>query len=480
MCNEDGTRLDHLQRRDLQLRRAARRADRPRPHASGPAPTPRSSSTSTRSAGPIASRRSTATSPSRSGMRASSAWCWRATAWACARCYYTVRDGALRLRLRGEGAARGPGRRAPSSTRSRSTRCFTFWFPLAPRTPFKDISELPPGARADRASDGDRDPAVLAPRISRRRGRRAPVAAPSEAAIAEELRALLLDADAHPPARRRAGRRLSERRPRFLDHDRRDQAASCPTGCAPSRSRSRRRSSTRARSSRRWSRRWALDHSHRRLHAPPTSPAFFRTSSATPSGRSCAPRRRRCSMLSRAGARQRLQGGADRRGRRRGVRRLRHLQGGEGAPLLRRASRLEAAPAAAAAALSVPAAAAGQSQRYLEAFFGDRARARSTIRSSRTCRASHQRRRQGVLLAPTCASSSAATTRSAICASACRPTSALASAVAGAVPRERATCCRATSSPRRATASAWRTRSRAASRSSITAWSSSPRASRRA
>ena len=43
-----------------------------------------------------------------------------------------------------------PGRRAPSSTRSRSTRSSRFWFPLAPRTPFKDIYELPPGARADR------------------------------------------------------------------------------------------------------------------------------------------------------------------------------------------------------------------------------------------------------------------------------------------------------------------------------------------
>ena len=183
-----------------------------------------------------------------------------------------------------------------------------------------------------------------------------------------------------------------------------------------------------------------------------------------------------------AGARQRLQGGADRRGRRRGVRRLRHLQGGEGAPLLRARSRRRSA-ARCCSSGSIPTCRACRASRssYLEAFFGaPRGRARRSA-ASRTCRAS------APPPAPSCSSRADLRTRDRRLRRARRSARraagrlrALASAVAGAVSRRRATCCPATSCPRRATAWRWRMPSRGASRSSTTAWWSSPRASRRA
>ena len=103
----------------------------------------------------------------------------------------------------------------------------------------------------------------------------------------------------------------------------------------------------------------------------------------------------------------------------------------------------------------------GQSQRYLEAFFGGQQSALDDplyshlprFRTSAGAKAFFSRR-------PARADRQA-TTRSPTCASACRPTS-----CAGIRCRSRSiwkapTCCPATSSPRRATASAWRTPSRA-------------------
>ena len=100
---------------------------------------------------------------------------------------------------------------------------FTFWFPLAPRTPFKDISELPPAHvliaegdsvtvrpywRLDYPDAADADALRPAQRGRDRRGT-------ARAAARRHP---------HPAALRRAGRRLSQRRARFLDRHRRGQA----------------------------------------------------------------------------------------------------------------------------------------------------------------------------------------------------------------------------------------------------------------
>ncbi|MDH4982970.1 asparagine synthase (glutamine-hydrolyzing) [Hyphomicrobium sp. D-2] len=70
---------------------------------------------------------------------------------------------------------------------------FTFWFPLAPRTPFKNISELPPGHVMIVNRDGARTHQYWRfdyPDAADDR----PVSAKEEARLTEEVRALLLDA----------------------------------------------------------------------------------------------------------------------------------------------------------------------------------------------------------------------------------------------------------------------------------------------
>ena len=187
----------------------------------------------------------------------------------------------------------------------------------------------------------------------------------------------------------------------------------------------------------------------------------------TPSSPCCAPRRRRSSL--RPGARRRLQGRADRRGRRRGVRRLRHLQGGQAPPLLRRAAAIAPAPAAVPAPLPLSAGAPGPvaelSQRLL------RRRPRRRRRSAVLAPAAlpHDGRRQSCSSPASCAK--LARLRRAR-RSPRQPAGT--TSPAGIRCRRRSISrppisCPATSCRPRATASRWRTRSRAASRSSITA-----------
>ncbi len=58
--------------------------------------------------------------------------------------YYTVRDGVLVFASEVKSLLRYPGMRAELDPLALD-QCFTFWSPLAPRTAFKDIFELPPG-----------------------------------------------------------------------------------------------------------------------------------------------------------------------------------------------------------------------------------------------------------------------------------------------------------------------------------------------
>jgi asparagine synthase (glutamine-hydrolysing) len=106
--------------------------------------------------------------------------------------YYTVRNGTLVFASEVKALLQYPGVRAELDPVALD-QCFTFWFPLAPRTPYKDISELPPGHML--TVEGGRIsvkpywklcyPAAADADAGDRR---------SEGEVAEELRALLIDA----------------------------------------------------------------------------------------------------------------------------------------------------------------------------------------------------------------------------------------------------------------------------------------------
>ena len=111
--------------------------------------------------------------------------------------YYTVRDGVLVFGSEVKALLQYPGVRA-SLDPIALDQCFTFWFPLAPRTPYRDIFELPPGhvlvAEGGRMSiepywqlryPAARGPAADTDDTLDRRG---------EPEIAEELASLLTDA----------------------------------------------------------------------------------------------------------------------------------------------------------------------------------------------------------------------------------------------------------------------------------------------
>ena len=149
----------------------------------------------------------------------------------------------------------------------------------------------------------------------------------------------------------------------------------------------------------------------------------------------------------RPGPRGGLQGRADGRGRRRGFRRLRHLQGGEAPPLLRAAAAIAPPPAALQKALSVSAETAGAVGGLSEGVLRHRSRRgrRSAVLASAALPL--DRRRKALLLRRSEARRSPATTRSTISAPACRRISR-----AGIRCRRRSIsrpriCCRATSSP---------------------------------
>ena len=112
--------------------------------------------------------------------------------------YYAVKDGALVYASEVKAILQYPGMRAELDPIGLD-QVFSLWFPLAPRTVFKGISELPPGHILVAERDGPEGAVRVTTRPYWRltypkRGEATELSGRSEASIAEELRELLIDA----------------------------------------------------------------------------------------------------------------------------------------------------------------------------------------------------------------------------------------------------------------------------------------------
>ena len=187
---------------------------------------------------------------------------------------------------------RAPRRRGELDPRALD-EVFTFWSTLAPRTAFKGMLELPPGHSLMLREHGDVEvEPYWRARLSASRTR----ARSAKRDYAEELRDAARRRDAPALARRRAGRRVSERRARLVVITAHRAGASPTRRCARSRSRSRRRvRRERATSARAVERLRHRAPARAAARTQDIADVLPRRRSGTPSGRCCAPRRRRCS-----------------------------------------------------------------------------------------------------------------------------------------------------------------------------------------
>jgi asparagine synthase (glutamine-hydrolysing) len=103
--------------------------------------------------------------------------------------YYAVREGVLVFASEVKSLLRFPGLRAELDPLALD-QCFTFWAPLAPRTAFKDILELPPGHQLV-AEDGR---ITITPYWELRFPPRSERVSANEAELADEVENLLDDA----------------------------------------------------------------------------------------------------------------------------------------------------------------------------------------------------------------------------------------------------------------------------------------------
>jgi asparagine synthase (glutamine-hydrolysing) len=106
--------------------------------------------------------------------------------------YYAVRDGGIAFASEVKALLEVPGIDAALDPIALD-QMFTFWFPLAPRTPFKDIAELPPAHVLIASRDGITTKQYWRfeyPDAAEDR----PVTPADEARLTEEVRELLLDA----------------------------------------------------------------------------------------------------------------------------------------------------------------------------------------------------------------------------------------------------------------------------------------------
>ena len=162
--------------------------------------------------------------------------------------YYTVQDGVLIFGSEVKALFQVPGLRAELDPIALS-QCFTLWHPLAPRTAFKGIQELPPGHLLVAHGGAVTVHSYWQPSYPRTTDA-APAPRP-EAELAEELRALLLDATR---IRLRADVPVGAYLSGGLDSSAIAALIQivAPDVCGPSPSASSRRSSTRAGTSSRW------------------------------------------------------------------------------------------------------------------------------------------------------------------------------------------------------------------------------------
>ena len=168
--NEDGIDPGRLQRRDLQLRRGARRARSRTATASAPTPTPKSSSTATSSGASAASIASAACSPSRSGTAGARRLLLARDRLGVKPLYYAEVPGGHRVRLGDQVAARGPGR-AARLARRRARRLPDAALHPGARHDLPRHPQAAAGARARRRARPGAHLAVLGPRVHRRRRR---------------------------------------------------------------------------------------------------------------------------------------------------------------------------------------------------------------------------------------------------------------------------------------------------------------------
>ena len=334
--------LDRLQRRDLQLRRAARRTRGARP----PVPheerhrghRPRLGGVGRAGVRPL--QRPVGGRPV--GLRGRARSCWRAIPFGVRPLYVCEHARPALLRQRGEGDLRRRRRRFRArSTRSASSRRSPSGPPCRPRASSRASRSSSPATCAPGRTAACRRPRRLGAQLSLKARGTASAARstmPSDAtraALEEATRLRMLRADV-------PGRQLPLRRPRQLARRRARPARQGRAGSTPSRCGSRTPSTTRpvpaadgrrtsAATTTRWSSRGA------------TSPRVFPDVVCAHRAADPADRAGAAVPAVEARARQRHQGGADRRRRRRDVRRLRPVPRGEGAALLGAASRSRSA-----------------------------------------------------------------------------------------------------------------------------------------
>ena len=203
--------LDHLQRRDLQLRRARARSCAAAATSSAPPATPRSSSTRGRSGARTASPGSTASGRSRCGTAREQRLVLSRDRLGVRPLFYIARPARPGVRLRGQGAVRRPGRRRAPSTRPGSTRRS----PTGRRSPRARCSAGVAAARArartrSSTATGFREPPLLGVDVPRARAR---AAAGHRRERRRRCGSALVEATAAAlPAQRRAGGRVPVRR----------------------------------------------------------------------------------------------------------------------------------------------------------------------------------------------------------------------------------------------------------------------------
>ncbi len=170
--------------------------------------------------------------------RAATCSCWRATAWACGRSTTRPADGCLVFASEIKALLAG----ARDRRRARPDRAGPDLHVLVPAGAAHALQGHPASCRrgtcwSPRAGSHVGAP-LLAPRVSRTPAMAGGRTRRSEARIAERAARPAARRDADPPARRRAGRRLPERRASIPRSSRPWSTGRCPGSCRPSRSRS--------------------------------------------------------------------------------------------------------------------------------------------------------------------------------------------------------------------------------------------------